>query len=130
MEDSGLLEDLIRVLEMNTTQPMTTAQPTVTEILPELNDDDFLAGILDLNDYTTDAVSSSNNKTDNLAKRMNQLSLSNDNNRKTSSLPAYSLSIAMGLARALRCYAVTGNFTHILTRLHHLFAIQSDDGDK
>ena len=65
MEDSGLLEDLIRVLEMNTTQPMTTARPWVTEILPELNDDDFLAGILDLSDYTTDAVSSTNNKTNN-----------------------------------------------------------------
>lgn len=137
--DAELTEDLFRMVmnELDADQP-AAVQPQFIEVNPQHNDDDILAGIWEINDYTTDAVSASNNnKTeDRLARRVTQMTLSdNQKQKEQSSQPAkntetYPYSIAMGLARALRSYAVTGNMTHILMRMHHLFAIQSDDGDK
>jgi len=141
--DSELTEDLFRMVmnELDANQP--AVQPTLIEVNPQHTDDDILAGIWEINDFTTDAVSASNNNTimeDRLARRINQMTLSDDNNQKQKeqqsppypgkNTKTYPHSIAMGLARALRSYAVTGNMTHILMRLHHLFAIQSEDGDK
>ena len=37
---------------------------------------------------------------------------------------------SLNLAYALRQYAETGDLPHILRRMIHLLAIQSDDGDK
>jgi len=135
--DAELTEDLFRMVmnELDATQP-AAVQPTLTEVNPQHNDDDILAGIWEINDYTTDAVSASNNNTmeDRLTRRMNQMTLSDNQKiqeeQSGKNTKTYPRSIAMGLARALRSYAVTGNMTHILMRLHHLFAIQSDDGDK
>ena len=39
-------------------------------------------------------------------------------------------SYSINMALALRSYAETGDLTHILTRLRHLMAMQSEDGDK
>ncbi|XP_046440832.1 nuclear factor NF-kappa-B p105 subunit-like isoform X2 [Daphnia pulex] len=36
---------------------------------------------------------------------------------------------SMNMARAIRWYATTGDLSHILTRMRHLMAMQSEDGD-
>ncbi|XP_046438641.1 nuclear factor NF-kappa-B p100 subunit-like [Daphnia pulex] len=112
---------------------------------PELNieqaDDDLLAELLKLDTYGSDASGST---IDALTPQLKHMKISPRKSPFSDFKPSHRINplvsspittsklmsaYSMNMARAIRWYATTGDLGHILTRMRHLMAMQSEDGD-
>ncbi|XP_057374204.1 nuclear factor NF-kappa-B p105 subunit-like [Daphnia carinata] len=131
-------DDLLRIPIDSGMTPLENENYPWPEINLEHVDDFLLAELLKLDDYGSDACGS---RSDTLTPHLKRMTISA---RKSPSLEALKPTVkvpstittsnlmsaySINMARAVRWYAMTGDLGHILTRMRHLMAMQTDDGD-
>lgn len=132
-------DDLLRIPIDAGMTPLENENYPWPEINLEQVDDFLLAELLKLDDYGSDA---SGSRSETLTPQLKRMAISA---RKSPSIEALKPTLkvpstitttsnlmsaySINMARAVRWYATTGDLGHILTRMRHLMAMQSDDGD-